>query len=317
MIKVATSKPSLPARALNRILRAACKRPLGGGFDLVRLRRIAARLDRAFGRVPRGAALVSCDLGAIPSTWIEIAGAGRRFFLLYLHGGGYALSLPRTHAGFVARLCREIGAVGLLPEYRLAPEHPFPAAVDDVLATYRAALEISGDPRNVFVAGESAGGGLVLALLIRARDERLPLPAAAAAISGAFDLTFGGASHRENAERDPMIAAAAIRALRNLYLRGESPTHPLASPLHADLAGLPPILLTVGSTEMLRDDSTALAERIAAAGGVVELDVWPSMPHAFPLLPLLPESRRAIRRTATFFHAHATNRAGAPALLGA
>ena len=132
--------PSLRARTLNGFLRAACKRRLGRPIDIAALRRLATQLDRYFGRIPRAARTATQDLGGIPAVRIEFPGAGDGFVLLYLHGGGYALSLPRTHTGFVARLCRAVGAVGLLPDYRLAPEHPFPAAVDDALTAYRAAL---------------------------------------------------------------------------------------------------------------------------------------------------------------------------------
>jgi monoterpene epsilon-lactone hydrolase len=216
--------------------------------------------------------------------------------LLYFHGGGYVLGSPDGHRGVTAELGRAAGVPVVTPRYRLAPEHPFPAAVDDALAAYRALLAGGLVAKSIVVGGDSAGGGLALAMLVAARDAGLPLPAAVLAISPWVDLGCAGASMETKRAEDPMIGREGLLAMARHYLQATPADHPLASPLGADLAGLPPLLIQVGSAEVLLDDATRLAARAGAAGVAVRLDVWPDMPHVWHLMQAaLREGRAAIR----------------------
>ena len=191
--------------------------------------------------------------------------------LLYLHGGGYVIGSPDTHAGLVGELARRAGLRTTSVDYRLAPEHPFPAAVEDGLAAYRELLATGTDPRDLVVAGDSAGGGLALATLLAARDAGLPQPAAAVVFSPWVDLTVSGASIRTKADADPIFTEADIRAYADLYIGTGDRSQPLASPLFADLTGLPPLLIQVGANELLLDD----AVRLAGRAGTDDVEVTP------------------------------------------
>ncbi|MFD7311273.1 alpha/beta hydrolase [Promicromonospora sp. NPDC059942] len=238
----------------------------------------------SFGRLPLpdGTRVTGTTLGGVPA--LDIAGpqtdddAG---VLLYLHGGGYVIGDARTGVPLAAALAARAGLRAVAPDYRLAPEHPFPAAVDDGLAAYRALLAET-DPARVVVAGDSAGGGLALATVLAARDAGLPLPAAVVTFSGWFDLTLSGASLTGKESVDPIFDAADIREYAATYLSDAADArNPLASPVLADLRGLPPLLLQVGSAEVLLDDSTRLAARAAEADVEVTLEVYPGSAHVF------------------------------------
>ena len=191
-------------------------------------------------------------------------------------------------------------------QYRLAPEHPFPAALDDALASWRGLLEAGADPRRAVFMGDSAGGGLVLALALRARDKGENLPAAIVAMSPWTDLAVTGASVRRNARADPMINADDVPHLASRYLDGADPRHPYASPLYGDPTGLPPTLIQVGGDEVLLDDSVRMAARLREAGVEAQLEIWPRMPHVFQSFSsILPEARRAIGRIGAFIQQHA------------
>jgi acetyl esterase/lipase len=220
---------------------------------------------------------------------------------MYLHGGGYVIGSTRSHLDVVARLaCATAGRV-LSVDYRLAPEHPFPAAVDDAVAAYRWWLGEGVDPRHCVIAGDSAGAGLAIAMLVALRDAGDPLPAAAVCFSPWVDLEGIGASMIRNAQTDPNINLEELLIVADLYLAGADPRTPLAAPLHADLRGLPPLLILASSAETLLDDSMRLAKRARQAGVRVRLDVWQHMVHAWPVLAaLLPEGREAIEQVAEF-----------------
>jgi acetyl esterase/lipase len=220
--------------------------------------------------------------------------------VLYLHGGGYVSGSPRTHRPLAGEIAHAAGARLLLPAYRLAPEHPFPAALEDAWVAYWWLLKQGVQPGQIVVAGDSAGGGLALALLVALRDAGLPLPAGLVCISPWVDLTLRGASLRANEGRD-YLNAAAIRAVAALYLNGRDAREPLASPLFADLRGLPPTLIQTGTAELLLDDSKRLARRAAAAGVPVELELWENMVHVWHFLYLFEaKARQAIRRVGCF-----------------
>jgi acetyl esterase/lipase len=225
--------------------------------------------------------------------------------LLYLHGGGYFGCSAKTHRPVTVWFAQH-GFRVFAPNYRLAPENPFPAAVDDALAVYRGLLADGHSPQRIVVAGDSAGGGLALSLMLALRAAGTPLPAAAALFSPWTDLAATGESIRTNAARCAMFNGADIGPSAHYYLGNTDPRNPLASPLYADLSGLPPLLIHVGADECLRDDSTRVAEKAAAAGVSVELKVWPVVPHAWQLAhKLLPEARQSLQESSEFLHKHA------------
>lgn len=215
---------------------------------------------------------------ALDLTPATATGRGR---LLHFHGGGYVLGSPGTHAGFTAQLARRARLRATSLDYRLAPEHPFPAAVDDGLAAYRALLDEGVRPEELVLAGDSAGGGLAVATLVAVRDAGLPQPAGAVVFSPWVDLTLGGQSMRTKKDADPIFTPEAIQAFATPYLAGQDPAQPLASPVFADLRGLPPLLVQAGSNELLLDDAVRLAGRAAADEVDVTLRVWPQVPHVF------------------------------------
>jgi epsilon-lactone hydrolase len=235
--------------------------------------------------------------GGVPAEWISAAGAADDRVILYVHGGGYVMGSIATHREVVARLSKASGARGLALDYRLAPEHPFPAAVDDAVAAYRWLLAQNIKSANIVVAGDSAGGGLTVATLLAIRDAKLPLPAAGVCISPWVDMEGTGESMTTRAKADPVVQKQGLLGMAQLYLGGKDAKSPLAAPLHADLTGLPPLLIQVGDAETLLSDSTRLAEKAKNAGVKVELEVWPEMPHVWHLFaPFLPEGQQAIEK---------------------
>ena len=252
-------------------------------------------------RPPRGTRTAPVDAGGVKADLIVTPASRADRHVLYLHGGGYRLGSPATYRHFTWRIAAATRARLLAIDYRLAPEHPFPAALDDAVAAYRWLLAERGDPRRMAVVGNSAGGGLALALLLKARNDGLPLPAAAVALSPWTDLALTGASLRLNAESDPMLNADDVPAFAADYLAGADPRNPYASPLYGDPSGLPPTLIQVGDDEILRDDAVRMADRMRGANCHVELQIWPRTPHVWQLLaPLLPEARAAIAEIGGF-----------------
>ncbi|MGC1619342.1 MAG: alpha/beta hydrolase [Candidatus Acidiferrum sp.] len=249
--------------------------------------------------VPKAARISSAEVGGIPGEWVEGSSASKTA-LLYLHGGGYFACSAETHRPITVAYALE-GFRVFAANYRLAPEHRFPAALDDAVAAYRGLLGQGHSPQRIVVGGDSAGGGLAICLLLALRDAGVPLPAGAALFSPWTDLAATGESIRTNARRCAMFHGKDIGPSARYYLGETDPRTPLASPLYADLAGLPPILIHVGANETLLDDSTRLAERARAAGVRVELKVWPVVPHAWQLAPhKIPEARQSLRESAAF-----------------
>jgi len=232
------------------------------------------------------------DAGGVPAEWVAAPGHDPQRAVLYLHGGGYAIGSINTHRRLAYDISAASGARVLVIDYRLAPEHPFPAAVDDATTAWRWLLQQGLAANRLAIAGDSAGGGLTLATLVNLRDRKLGLPACAVAISPWVDLEGVGTSITTRAAQDPMVQKAGLLWMAGLYLNGKDAKTPLAAPLHADLKGLPPILVQVGTAETLLDDATRIAETLHAAGGDVRLAVWPNMLHVFPLFaPILSEGR--------------------------
>jgi len=251
--------------------------------------------------VPEGAEVNETELAGIKTDRIVPAGKTPQGRFLYFHGGGYVLGSPRSHRHMTALLALKTGRELVVPDYRLAPEHVFPAAVEDGLAAYRALLEEGHAPSDIVLGGDSAGGGLTLAVLIKAREEGLPMPAAACLISPWADLKCNSGAYESRAEADPMIDQSGIAEMAALYLGGAAAGDPLASPLFADLTGLPPLFIQVGDAEVLLDDSRVLAERAKAAGVDAMLDVWPEMIHVWhAYYPMLPEGGQALGDIAAY-----------------
>ncbi|MGY4314868.1 alpha/beta hydrolase [Bradyrhizobium sp. JR3.5] len=243
--------------------------------------------------------------GGIDGEWLVPSDASRDKAILYFHGGGFRIGSVASHRDLIARIAAASGCCVLAINYRLAPEHRFPAALDDALIAYQYLRDQGLRPADIAFAGDSAGGNLVLAAMLAARDRGLPLPAAGALMSPWTDLTAAGASYESRAEADPIHQRTMILALAKNYLgKDGDPRNPLASPLHADLNGLPPLLVQVGDRETVRDDSVDLAARAKAAGADVELQVWDGMIHVFQMFPEIPQTREAIASLAVFLRNH-------------
>jgi epsilon-lactone hydrolase len=250
--------------------------------------------------LPDGTTVEVVDAGGVPAEWVAVEGSGDAV-VLYLHGGGYCIGSLNTHRGMAARVAGACGARALNVDYRLAPEHPHPAAVDDAVAAYRWLLGTGVAPGSVAVGGDSAGGGLVVATLLALRDGGDPLPAAGFCMSPWVDLTCTGGTFETKAGEDPMCTKEGLDEMAAAYAGEHGLEHPLVSPLQADLAGLPPLLIHVGTAEVLLDDAVRLAERARAAGVDVRLEAWDDLVHVFQAFaPMVPEAVEAIEGIGAF-----------------
>jgi epsilon-lactone hydrolase len=255
--------------------------------------------------VPDDVIVTAVEAGGVGAYWLDAPGVHMDTALLFLHGGGFQLGSLRSDGELAARLGRAAGMRVLFPEYRLAPEHPFPAAVDDVVAVWewlRTDRLLSA--RSMAVAGDSAGGGLAVALLIVTRDAGGELPAAAVLMSPTVDLTSSGSSMADRVDQDPISTPALLRQLASDYLAGTDPRTPLASPLFARLDGLPPLLIQVGTADLLLSDSERLAEAAEAAGVTVRLEIGDGLPHVYQLMLGTPEAADATQRIGVFLQDH-------------
>jgi acetyl esterase/lipase len=290
-------------------------------LDLVieRIRRVYRGWDRgtpvAQMRADWDAAFAGCTVpvsrrrvsaGGVDGEWIAASDGPRDKAVLYFHGGGFRLGSVSSHRELIAQISQASGCRVLAINYRLAPEHRFPAPVDDAMAAYRWMLAEGLRPENIVFIGDSAGGNLALAAMLGLRDRGLPLPAAGVLMSPWTDLAATGASYVSRADADPIHQRPMILALAKNYLgEGGDPRHPLASPLYAGLAGLPPLLIQVGDRETVRDDSTMFADKARAAGVDVELQVWDGMIHVFQMFAAeLAEGFQAIASIAEFIDKH-------------
>jgi len=279
-------------------MRTTVKPRLVGGVDLARIRALSG-----YGNfpVPRGAQFYTAVLGGVHGEWVVPARPSTSAAtLIYFHGGGYFSGSPKAHRPISASLAKA-GFNVFVPDYRLAPEHPYPAAVDDAEDVWDALTE-SGH-RNLAVGGDSAGGGLALALMLRLRAKDKPMPFAEALFSPWTDLLLSGESLYANAQCDALFDVCGVQAAAEWYLNGADPQSPEASPLYGSLKGFPPLFIEVGEREILRDDSTRLAERARAEGVTATLNLWPAVCHVWQLAcSLLPEGRRSLDQTARFLH---------------
>lgn len=239
------------------------------------------------------------DAGGVPGRWFVPPGAAADRVVLYLHGGGYVMGSIATHRSLIGRLAEATGIRVLALDYRLAPEHPFPAALDDVRAAYRWLRARGFDASGIVIAGDSAGGGLTLGSLVALREAGDPLPAAAVCLSPLTDLELTGLSAHADVG-DPMVDRAGTTLMAEAYLGGADPRDPRASPLHADFSGFPPLWIEVGTRELLLDDARRVAQRAAAAGVDVTLHEGDGLTHVWQLHPQLPESAASVDRIARF-----------------
>lgn len=300
--------PSLRARAINWFLRLTTKRIWRPGLDIRQVRQHTAAMDARLSRGAPTIAMEQVDIAGVPASWFGAPELERSGTLLYLHGGAWCLHLPGIYRSLMAVLSRQTGMRVLLPHYRLAPEHAFPAGIDDCLAVYHWLAERGYAERPFALAGDSAGGNLSLVTLMRARDALLPLPDCAVLLSPPTDLTMSGPSQRYNAKADPIFSPAAVDLLPEVYCPGQDRRNPLLSPLFGNWNGLPPLLFHAGSTEMLLDDSIRAQDRAVQAGVEAEIEVWVGLPHVFHVFRLIPESRAGVRAVAEFIGKHASRR---------
>lgn len=294
--------PSIRARIYSRLLRRAMRNNvLPATEEGLKLARTGARrgpiLNLILGKVDPGRII---KIGEMDAEWVGDTEAETT--LLYLHGGGYMLGSIDTHRSMVAKLCRFAGVRGLIIDYRLAPENPFPAAIEDAEAAYDFLIEAGVSPDNMLLAGDSAGGGLSLALMQQLRTRGKAQPKAAAFMSPWTDLTMSGHSITDRYDRDPMIDAAKMPIAIDWYTPNQDKKNPLISPLFAEMNGFPPMLVQVGTEEVLYDDSTRLVEKAKTAGVDADLQVWPDMPHVHQIAhSFVPEAEAALRDMAGFF----------------
>ena len=273
-----------------------------GAIDAFRARNAA--FDRRFGHVDPALKRSAVDAGGVPAEWIEAPESRPGRVLFYIHGGAFVLRFPNLHAALAGRWCRRLGSRALMIDYRLAPEHRYPAGLDDCVRAYRWLLAQGVDAGQVVVAGDSAGGNLALAMLHQLKVAGVALPRCAVLLSPVVDFTLSSPSLYSNAGRDPMFTFQKLAALRLMYAEPARFLDPTVSPLYGDFAGFPPLLFHAGEIEMLRDESRRAAERAQAAGVTVEVEVWKDMAHVFHALPL-PQARSADDSIVQFVERHA------------
>jgi len=301
-----SAKVSLRASVLRHGTRLLLRPVLSGNMTPVQQRKRLTFITNLMKFLaPRGTLTSQQMLGGVPTEWVENIHSGVQGYMLYLHGGAYAIGSPQSHRNLTAHLaklcCLRVAAI----DYRLAPEHPFPAAVDDALAAYRGLLDMGVEAQDIVIAGDSAGGGLTLACALSIRDTGLPLPSALVVLSPWTDLTNSSESMRNNADSEVMLSLAGTNNYAKLYLQGTDPRTPLASPLHANLAGLPPTLIQVADIEVLYNDATRYAEASKRAGVETVLQVSPNLWHVWQLYAgQMPEADDAIWRISNFVGTH-------------
>jgi epsilon-lactone hydrolase len=257
--------------------------------------------------LPADLTVTAAELGGVPVAEITVDGVESRHVVLYFHGGVYVMSDAFLAADLASQVGRRTDAKVISVDYRLAPEHPYPAAVDDALAAYEALLRTGIAPSDIVFSGESAGGGLAVATMVNARDHGLPLPAAAFVMSPYADLTLAGTTMHTRRDVDPLLSPELLKARVGDYTAGHDPALGLISPIFADLAGLPPLIIQAGSHEVLLDDAVRLAGQAATADVQVTLDITPQVPHVFQgYYPILDEAAAALDRAGQLLSAHLT-----------
>ena len=298
---------SIRAKFINGLLRSTLKRQLLNIDDVDSFRKMMGG-SAGFGPgIPADVKVESLEISGVSCEWISFADSSADRAMVYFHGGGYIVGGFDSHHGIAWRLAKASGLKVLLVDYRLAPENPFPAAVEDATACYRWLLDEGYLPEQLMIGGDSAGGGLAVAVLVNIKNLGLSQPSAAVLMSPWVELTVSGDSMDGNAKADPMLSRAALEFFAKNYLGDLDRKATLASPLFADLSGLPPMLIHVGSTEVLRSDAERLVEKIKQANGNAVLEIWPAMPHVFQLLAgWIPEGKDAVEKLGSFMRNRTT-----------
>lgn len=290
-------------RPIDRVVQMIRDRSVAGEAMSIDERRTNMDKNAEFFAMPEGVEIEDITIGSVPAAWHTQAGAdtASQPVLLYFHGGGYVQGSPLSHQHLTGKFVLEAGCRVLSVHYRLAPENPFPAALEDGLAAYRWLLDQGIAPSQIAMGGDSAGAGLVVATMIAARDADIAQPASAILMSPWVNLTCNTPSYTTRADADPMITQRAITETAKLYYGPADPKEPLVSPVFADLSGLAPLCIQVGDAEVLLNDATELAERAQAAGVEVSIEVWDDMIHVWPAFyPILPEGGQAIEKMSAF-----------------
>jgi monoterpene epsilon-lactone hydrolase len=295
--------PSIQVRLIRPILRATIGATAGNTADFPRQRAMIERSERFTRRMERGFTRREEPLGEIPCQWITTPASRPKMILLYFHGGGFCLRTPVMHGRLLARICAVSQTTGLMPDYRLAPEHPFPAAYEDGLTAYTWLLDAGYSPEKIVLAGDSAGGALTMGTLLQARDAGLPLPACAVMLSPGLGV-LSTDQPPQDVEEGPVLSLGAMRAFRAAFAAHRHPEHPLSRIIYNDFGGLPPLLFQVGDGELLLDDSVQAAAKAEEAGVEVRLEVYSGMMHVFQMFHFLPEARSAICQAADFITEH-------------
>ena len=304
------ASPSWQAQVVNLMLRATVKRIAqsrpGEEFAIpvnnIEIPRTA--IDRFIPALAKDVDVQQLELENSLAEFLSIKGVAAERTILFFPGGGFMMAPTQAHRLMAARLARKANARVLLVHYRLAPEYRFPAGLDDCVEAYRYLLNEGTSPGSIAIIGDSAGGGMALSSLLRIRDAGLPMPAAAALLSPVTDLSYSGLSRSHNSWADPSLPSDERNLIAQVYLGSVAKDDPIASPLFGDLSGLPPILIQVGSIEILLDDALRAAAKIRAQGGDCDCEVWHDMPHDWMLFGMLPEARKAQRRIVEFFDEH-------------
>jgi acetyl esterase/lipase len=278
--------------------------------SLARLRQLVNLTDNTLGRIAIPSTTrrepVSIPGADFAAEWVRSGEFDTERVLLYLPGGAYVVRMPNTHTGMVSRLCHNANARALMAYYRLAPEHPVPACLEDALLAYRWLLRQGIDPQQIIIAGDSAGGGLTLSTLLAIKERKLPMPACAYMLSPLLDVSDHAPSRWKNALSDTALPAPKARALnpRPLYLGENAPDDPLVSPINGNFAGLPPMYVQVSDSEMLLDDSLRLARRAHIYDVEVSVDIWRKVPHVWQAMAFLPESLEALEKAGAYIRNH-------------
>lgn len=259
-------------------------------------------------KMPDGVSFEKADYQPVYAEWIAPEGADINKVLLYFHGGGFVMGSVKAHRCIVGNFVKTVGYKALLFDYHLAPEFPAPAAVNDSTAIYSWLLEQEYLPENIIFVGDSAGGGIEIATMLKLKDDGIPLPAACVAFSPSLDMTISGDSHKTRAKADPCTPKGATETYYDYYVGNGDPKHPYASPVLGDLSGLPPIMIHVGNDEVMRDDSTRFGEKADSSGVNIQVKVWKGMFHCFPLLaPMFSEATEAMKQVESFIKNHMDN----------
>ena len=294
---------SVRASLISFFLRRTVKKTMSNFVEPISLR---ARFSSSPKKLSAEVMSERVESGGVSGSWLWKKNADTSKIVLYLHGGGYVFGGYGSHGEIASEMANIVGGRALLLEYRLAPEHPFPAAFEDALSSYRWLLDKGYKSEDIFLAGDSAGGGLAVSLLLALKKNGLPLPKAVCLFSPWVDLTCAAASIDSNALSDCMLSPGALKRFRKHYLGEADPLDERASPIFGDLSGLPPTYVAVGGEEILLDDSKQLVTKIRSFGGRAELSIWHKMPHVFPIFSsVIPEGRLALKEFASFRDAYA------------